>query len=94
MAGVSRETATRSSRPPRSTHTRPGPVDHDLGDLGVGEEGFEGPEPADLGQHLPGHPGLLARRQQRPLAGDQVGRPVPGAAHRDRRPAAGRGPGP
>ncbi len=54
----------------------PRAVDHDLGDVGVGQDRLQGPETAHLGQHLPHHPGLVGGRQQRALARHQLRDPL------------------
>ena len=70
MVGACRRSiVVRSSRPRALDPDRARAVDHDLGDLGVGEQRFERTEAADVGQHL-SHQSLpaLAPRQRRLLA--------------------------
>ena len=50
-------------------------VDHDLGDVGVGQDGSRGPRPHTSASTSPHQPGLVGGRQQRALAGDQLGDP-------------------
>ena len=95
MAAVSRTMGTRSRRPPRSTHTRPGPLTMTSVTSGSARIGSSGPSPHTSASTSRTIRACSAGRQQRALARHQLGHPLrqpaPAAA---RRPAAGRGPGP